>query len=255
MTRDDLKRVHGLLTDMDGVWFVGNTAVPGAVEALARLRARNLPMRFVTNTTTRTAAQLADKMRRLGLEVAAHEFVTTPAATVRYLREHGISSVHLAVANAIRAEFREFTGTGPPQAVVIGDVGGAWDHDLVQDLFRAIMDGAAIVAMHKGRYWQVEDGLRIDIGAMVAGLEYATGQTATVIGKPSREMFAAALDSVGLAAGDVVMVGDDVSMDVEGAQRAGIRGVLVKTGKYRDDRVAASGVQPDLILDSIAAFP
>jgi HAD superfamily hydrolase (TIGR01450 family) len=149
MTRDDLKRVHGLLTDMDGVWFVGNTAVPGAVEALARLRARNLPMRFVTNTTTRTAAQLADKMRRLGLEVAAHEFVTTPAATVRYLREHGISSVHLAVANAIRAEFREFTGTGPPQAVVIGDVGGAWDHDLVQDLFRAIMDGAAIVAMHK----------------------------------------------------------------------------------------------------------
>lgn len=255
MTREELLRVRGLLTDMDGVWFVGDTPVPGAGAALARLRARGLPVRFVTNTTTRTAAQLAARMNRMGLEVAADEFVTTPVATARYLREHGISSVRLVVADAIRGEFAGLRESRHPQAIVIGDVGDAWNFELMNDLFRTVMGGAAIVAMHKGRYWQVEDGLRIDIGAIIAGLEYATGTTATVIGKPSGEMFRAALASIGLAAEDVAMVGDDVLMDVAGAQEAGIRGVLVKTGKYRDDLFAASGVTPDLILESIAELP
>jgi HAD superfamily hydrolase (TIGR01458 family) len=255
MTREDLLQVRGLLTDMDGVWFVGDAPVPGADAALARLRARGLPVRFVTNTTTKTAAQLAAKMNRMGLEVAADEFVTTPVATARYLREHGISSVRLVVADAIRGEFAGLRESRHPQAIVIGDVGDAWNFELMNDLFRTVMGGAAIVAMHKGRYWQVEDGLQIDIGAIIAGLEYATGTTATVIGKPSGEMFRAALENIGLAAQDVAMVGDDALMDVAGAQEAGICGVLVKTGKYRDDLFAASGVTPDLILESVAELP
>ncbi|HEU4364219.1 MAG TPA: TIGR01458 family HAD-type hydrolase [Candidatus Krumholzibacteria bacterium] len=255
MKRDELMLVRGLLTDMDGVWFVGAAPVPGAADALARLRARGLPVRFVTNTTTKTAAQLAAKMQEMGLDVAAEEFVTTPVATARWLRASGISTVRLVVAESIRGEFASFRESVQPQAVVIGDVGDAWDHALMQDVFQTVMGGAAIVAMHKGRYWQVEEGLRMDIGALVAGLEYATGRTATVIGKPSAEMFGAALASIGLAAEDVVMVGDDALMDVAGAQRAGIRGVLVKTGKYRDDLFAASGVEPDLVLESIAELP
>ncbi len=254
MKANDLKSIRGLLTDMDGVWLVGNTAVPGAAEALARLRSRGLPMRFVTNTTTRTPAQLSAKMRAMGLDVPADEFVTTPAATARYLRAQGISSVRLVVADAVRGAFDGFTESARPEAVVIGDVGEAWNWDLMQDLFRTIMNGARMIAMHKGRYWQVADGLRMDIGAFIAGLEYTTGQTATVIGKPSAEMFRTALESIGMEARDVVMVGDDADMDVAGAQRAGIRGVLVKTGKYRDDTFAASGVIPDLILESIAAL-
>jgi HAD superfamily hydrolase (TIGR01458 family) len=255
MTRGDLSGLRGLLTDMDGVWFVGDTPLAGAADALARLRAKNLPVRFVTNTTTRTAAQLSAKMRGMGLDVPPREFVTTPAATARYLRENGISSVRLVVSDAIRGEFGGFRETSRPEAVVIGDVGRDFGYDLMQDLFRTIMGGARLVAMHKGRYWQVEDGLRMDIGAFIAGLEYATGKTATVIGKPSAEMFRAALSSIGLAADDVAMIGDDADMDVAGAQRAGIRGVLVKTGKYRDAILAASGVSPDLILDSIAELP
>ncbi len=252
MTQAELADIRGLLTDMDGVWFVGDAAVPGAIEALARLRARDLPLRFVTNTTTKTASQLAAKMKRMGLDVSPHEFVTTPVATVRYLREKAFSSVRLVVADCIRGEFAGVAQTTKPDAVVIGDVGSAFDYELMQDLFRTVMDGAEIVAMHKGRYWQVEDGLRMDIGAFIAGLEYASGKAATVIGKPSREMFRAALASLGLPAAQVVMVGDDVDMDVAGAQRAGIRGVLVKTGKYREAALVSSGAKPDLVLDSVA---
>ncbi len=255
MERHQLDAIKGLLTDMDGVWFVGDAPVPGAADALARLRARGIPVRFVTNTTTRTGDELAAKMRRMGLDVHADEFVTTPVATVRYLAERGVESIRLVVADSVRPVFARFRESPRPDAVVIGDVGRQWNYDLLNELFRLVMDGAEIVALHKGRYWQVEDGLNMDIGAFVAGLEFTTGKTATVIGKPSTAMFEAALQGLGLARDDVVMVGDDIRQDVGGAQAAGIRGVLVKTGKYRDERDARSGVRPDLILDSIADLP
>lgn len=255
MKADDLKHVRGLLTDMDGVWFVGDSAVPGAAAALARVRARGIPVRFVTNTTTKTADQLAAKLQRMGLDVPVEEFVTTPVATAHYLRARGITTVRLVVADAVRSAFAGFAESDRPQVVVLGDVGNAFTWELLQSIFRTLMDGAELVAMHKGRFWQVADGLCMDIGAFVAGFEYTTGRPATIIGKPSAEMFRAALASIGLPAADVVMVGDDADMDVAGAQRAGIRGVLVKTGKFRESLLAASGVTPDLVLDTIADLP
>jgi HAD superfamily hydrolase (TIGR01458 family) len=254
MRIEELHSLRGLLADMDGVWFVDRTPVPGAKETLARVRERGIPLRIVTNTTTKTRGQLAAKMRGLGFEVADDEIVSTPIAAVRLLRERGIRRARLVVSDAVRGELAEFDSPGPPEAIVIGDIGNRWSYDLMSDLFHQVLDGAEIVALHKGRYWQVEDGLALDIGAFVAGLEYATGKTATVVGKPSPEMFRAALSDLRLGARDVVMIGDDIHHDVAGAQAAGIRGVLVKTGKYREELVAASGVRPDLVIESIAAL-
>jgi HAD superfamily hydrolase (TIGR01458 family) len=255
MTEHDLANVRGLLTDLDGVWFVGDTPLDGAVDALARLRARRIPVRFITNTTTRTASALAEKLCAMGLPATADEIVTTPVAAAHQLRSRGIRRVRLVVDDAIRGEFGDFEESARAQAVVIGDIGDAWNYPLMNDLFRAVMDGAELIALHRGRFWQVEDGLRLDIGAFVSGLEYATGRAATVIGKPSPAMFEAALAGIGLDPGAVVMVGDDVQSDIGGAHNAGLRGVLVKTGKYRAELVAASGVTPDLVIDSIAALP
>jgi HAD superfamily hydrolase (TIGR01458 family) len=252
MTRDDLSTIRGLLADMDGVWFVGNTPIPGAIDALTRLRARRVPVRFITNTTTRTRSQLAERMRAMGFDLSDDEFVTTPEAARRYLTARGIRTVRLVVSDPVRAVFDGFVESPHPEAIVIGDVGKAWTYDLMNDLFRAVVDGAEIVALQRGRYWQVEDGLRLDIGAFVTGLEYATGRQATLIGKPAPALFETALADLGMPAGDVVMIGDDVHNDVAGAQAAGIRGVLVKTGKYREDLVALSGVTPDLVIESIA---
>jgi HAD superfamily hydrolase (TIGR01458 family) len=249
---DDFREIKGLLTDMDGVWFVGERALPGAIEALARFRAKSIPVRFVTNTTTTTRSQMASKMLSLGFDVDASEFVTAPTAATALLRAGGIERVRLVISPSIRGEFEGLSTKPPHQAIVIGDIGRAWNYDLMSELFRQIMDGAEIVALHKGRYWQVEDGLALDIGAFVAGLEHATGKAAAVIGKPSPAMFYAALSDMGLEAEDVVMIGDDIHNDVAGAQAAGIRGVLVKTGKYRPEWVDASGVEPDLTVNSIA---
>lgn len=251
MNTEDIGGIKGLLTDMDGVWFVGERALPGAIEALARLRAQSIPVRFVTNTTTKTRAEMARKMLAMGFDVDESEFITTPAAAATLLRAGGIERVKLVISHAIRGDFTGLSTKPPYQAVVIGDIGRAWSYDLMSELFREIMQGAEIVALHKGRYWQVEDGLALDIGAFVAGLEYATGKTAAVIGKPSPAMFYAALSDLELEAEDVVMIGDDIYNDVAGAQSAGVRGILVKSGKYRADLVEESGVEPDMVVESI----
>jgi HAD superfamily hydrolase (TIGR01458 family) len=254
MQLEDLRALRGLLSDMDGVWFVENTPVPGAAEALARLRERTMPLRLITNTTTRTRSQLAGKMRRMGFDVAEDEIVSPPRAAVRLLRARGVRRARLVVCDAIRGEFAEFEAPGHPEVIVIGDIGNRWSYDLMSELFREVLDGAEVVALHKGRYWQVDDGLALDIGAFVAGLEYATGRPATVVGKPSPELFRAALADLQLSPHEVAMIGDDVHHDVAGAQAAGIRGVLVKTGKYRDTLVERAGVTPDLTIASVAVL-
>jgi HAD superfamily hydrolase (TIGR01458 family) len=227
--------------------------LPGAREALARIREKGLPLRLITNTTTRTREQLAARMGSMGLTVARDEIVSPPDTAVRHLESLGLRRVRLLVSDAIRPVFTDFEESDRPEALVIGDIGNRWNYELMSDLFRDVLAGAEIVALHKGRYWQVEGGLALDIGAFVAGLEYATGRTATVIGKPSPEMYRAALTDLGLSPGEVCMIGDDVHHDIAGAQAAGIRGVLVKTGKYRGDLIARSGITPDLVVDSIAA--
>jgi len=248
----DFPRVKGLLFDMDGVWFVGGKALPGAAETLARIRERGLPCRFITNTSTQPQSELAAKMTRMGLPVEEDEIVSSSRAAALHLHALGTPSCHLIVADAVLHEFDAFPRSNTPDVVVIGDVGERWSYRLMNDAFRMVMGGAEIVAMHKGKYWQVEDGLALDIGAFVVGLEYATGKTATLIGKPAPAVFRGALADMGLSPDEVVMVGDDTFTDIGGAQGVGIRGVLVKTGKYREELVARSGVTPDAVIDSVA---
>jgi HAD superfamily hydrolase (TIGR01458 family) len=254
MNLEDLHDVCGILADQDGVWFVDNEPVPGAREALARIRKRDLPFRIISNTTTRTSAELAAKMCAMDMFVEPREVISPPRVAAEMLRARKVKSAKLVIADAIRGEFHGIAESDHPEVIVIGDIDDRWSYALMNELFRMVIDGAEIVALHRGRYWQVADGLKLDIGAFVAGLEYATSSVATVVGKPSATMFKAAVDDMDLISEDVVMIGDDVHHDVAGAQKAGIRGVLVKTGKYREALVASAGIRPDLVLDSIAVL-
>ena len=143
----------------------------------------------------------------------------------------------------------------PPARLVVGDIGAQWSYPLMDRAFRELMNGAELVAMHKNRYFQTGDGLRLDIGCFVAGLEFATGHTAIIVGKPSPDFFQLGLESLGLPAENVAMVGDDIDSDVGGSQAIGIAGILVRTGKYREAYAKESEVRPDAVIDSIADLP
>jgi len=143
----------------------------------------------------------------------------------------------------------------PPEAILVGDLAERWSFALMQEAFEYLLAGAAFIALSRDRYWLRDDRLVLDAGAFVAGLEFATGKAAMVAGKPSPAFYTAALASLGLTPSpETVMVGDDLWSDVEGAQRAGLQGWLVRTGKYRESALRDSGIQPDRILDSIAAL-
>ncbi len=252
-----MMRIRGFLIDINGVLYVGSQVIPGAAQVVEYLQVQKIPHRFVTNNTATPVWQLAQKLQSLGLAISESVIFSTITATKGYLKMQGIQRIYPVLRREVQAEFAaEFEfDADKPQAVVIGDIGEAWDYQLMNQLFHYVIQGARIVALHKGKYWQTEEGLKIDIGAFVAGLEYVTGEEAVVIGKPSPEFFKMALRSLNLEANEVAMVGDDIESDVGGAKQLGMYGILVRTGKYREEIAYQSAVLPDMILDSIAALP
>ncbi len=199
---------------------------------------------------------IAQWLDGFGIPASADDIFTPPVAAAAWLKEQGIRRVALCLP-PVACE--EFTGLEivdhEPEAVVVGDLGVGWTFDVMNRVFRWLLDGAEFIALHRNRYWRTEGELVLDVGAFVAAFEYATGRTATLVGKPSRPLFEAAARSMGLELGDVAMVGDDLHADVAGAQAIGCLGILVRTGKFRAAELDNSDVQPDLVVDSIAALP
>jgi HAD superfamily hydrolase (TIGR01458 family) len=206
---------------------------------------------------------LVERLRGYGFEAEAEEIFTATLAGAALAREagHHVVAPFLPPAALVDLAGLELSGglAGPgqarPDAVLLGDLGPAWTYALLQEAFEYLMAGAELVALSRDRYFQQDRGLALDAGPFVAALEYATGQTARVAGKPSPGFYAAALASIGPAVvGQAAMVGDDLWSDIEGAQRSGLLGWLVRTGKFRDEALRQSGVRPDRILPSVAAL-
>jgi ribonucleotide monophosphatase NagD (HAD superfamily) len=224
-----IDRLSGVLLDVDGTLLTETGPIPGAAAVVERLRHRGFPSPFVMDDA------LED------------------------LRDFEL------VGGTARPPDRP---TALPDAVLVGDVGERWTHALLNEAFRYVMGGAQLVALQMGHYWHGPSGLEVDAGAYVAALEYATGAKATVCGKPNREFFEAAVGALGTAErrnggtaehrdhqalqSPIAMVGDDLWADIDGSQRAGLEGWLVRTGKFHEDTLATSGIRPDRVLDSVA---
>jgi HAD superfamily hydrolase (TIGR01458 family) len=251
-----LTGVEALLIDLDGVLYVAEEPVEGALATIAALRDRGLELRFVTNTTARSRAQTLAKLDRLGFEVTEGELVTPAALARRRCEVAGHRRVALIMNDEVKADFAGLEETDErPDAVIMGDLGEAFGFAILNRAFRMVIEGAELIALQKNRFWLTSDGLSLDAGPFVAAIEYAASTEALVVGKPSASFFELVLDDLGIGAGDAAMVGDDVESDVGGALGAGLRGVLVRTGKYRRDLVAESGIEPTATVDSIAALP
>jgi HAD superfamily hydrolase (TIGR01458 family) len=256
LTLSALPEVKALLVDLDGVLYVENEPVPGARDAVTRLQRSPLILRFVTNTTSRSRPATLKKLRRLGFEVADDELVTPAALAVQHCLQAGRHRASLVMDRDVKEDFAELQEDDErPEAVIVGDLGDAFDYQVLNRAFRHVLGGAELVALQKNRYWRREDGLSLDVGPFVAALEYATGHAAHVVGKPAPAFFRDVLRAAGASASAGAMVGDDVETDVAGAMDAGLAGILVRTGKYREEAVCAAGIEPTATVDSIADVP
>jgi HAD superfamily hydrolase (TIGR01458 family) len=251
--------VAAILLDIDGVLLVSGEPLPGAAGAVERLRADGHRIRFVTNATTRSRARLAEELREVGIDLADEELQTTAIAAARALRGKRVLALTMhAIVDDLDGV--ELVGEGA-DAVLIGgadetaETNRVFSYMNLARAFHELESGAELFSLHKNRWWQTRHGPRLDAGAFVAGLEYAAQTEATVLGKPSGAYFQAAVEALDAEPELTWMVGDDLDADVVGAQRFGLRSVLVRTGKFRPDEVERSAVMPDGIVSSIAQLP
>lgn len=248
--------IAGLLLDIDGVLTVSWLPLPGAVAALADLRELGLPLRLLTNTTSRTRKSIAGTLAAAGFTLAAGEILTAPAATAAYLREaHPGKRCRLLCSGDITADLAgiPLVDEGmPADIVLVGGAGPEFTFERCNEAFNLLLGGAQLIAMHRNLQWKTAAGMALDAGAYIAGLEQAAGIEAVVVGKPSPAFYTSALAELGTTAAQTVMIGDDLHADIGGAQAAGITALLVRTGKFRQSELDRSDVRPDAVLDSIA---
>ena len=249
-----MKRIKGVLFDLDGVFYVGDSIIPGGNETLKWLQINKIDYKFVTNNTTLSRKNLVKKLQKLGLKIDKNQVLSANYMGVLQLKKMGLKRCRLVLRPEAIIDYPSSV-TDSPEAIVVGDIGNSWSYDLMNDLMNQIIDGAKLIALHKGRYFQTESGLKLDSGAFVAALEHATGQNAHIIGKPSASFFEMASSVINANPDELIMLGDDLINDIEGAQQAGLHAVLVQTGKFRKDLVEKSSIIPNGIINSVADLP
>lgn len=253
--------VEVVLLDLDGTVYEGSRPVPGAGQAVERLRRSGLAVRFTTNTDSTSPAALVERLAGMGVPSEAGDFLTPVVLAARLFRDLPAPRV-LAIASPAVRDHLPAVLCGPgdrPTHVLVCDPSYGATYDDLDAAFRAVRGGAELVATQLGRIARRDDGEHLDTGGWVRLLEYATGVEARVLGKPSPEFFRLALETVGGTPARALVVGDDLDADVAGARAVGARSVLVRSGKAaraRGGRAGAeAGPEPDAEVDGLADVP
>ena len=246
---------RALVLDMEGVLHVDWAPLPGAAGAVARLAAAGIELAVLTNTTGHTRASISARLDAMGIAIPAERIVTAAWATAEHLRARGGGRVYALVEPAVLEELAGIDLVPSPadaDVIVLGGPDERWTYPAMNAVFRALHDGAALVAMHRNRWWTTAAGAALDAGMYVSGLEYAAGVEATVIGKPAPEIYAIACARAGAEPAGAMMVGDDLESDLRPARALGMATCLVRTGKGAT--FAPRPGEVDLVCDDIAAL-
>ncbi|MCW8830899.1 MAG: TIGR01458 family HAD-type hydrolase [Gammaproteobacteria bacterium] len=249
-----------ILFDLDGVFYQADKVIAGAAEVACWANDNSIPHLFLTNTSSKPRSALVERLAGFGIDTDEAHILTPPVAAVRWLRNNLVDEkIALFVPEKTKVEFSDFKDVQQDEevaAVVVGDLGSDWNFAILNRAFQLLMSEPKpkLVALGMTRYWQADDGLRLDVAPFVMALSHAADVEPLVMGKPALSFYKAAVDILGEDASRIVMVGDDVCGDVDGAQRAGLKAVLVRTGKFRESDLE-TGIKPEAVLDSIVDFP
>ena len=251
-----LSGIRALLIDLEGTVFQDGSLIPGAAQALGAAAARGLEVAFITNTTSRPRSILVRELAEMGIPIDADAVFSAARVAREYLLRKGYRRCDLLTRPSLAEDFAGIVhDEAHADAIVLGDLGDTLSFERLNGALRLLVGGVKnveLVALARNRFWMGRDGIMLDVGPLVAALEYASGTTATLLGKPSPEFFGEVLRSLSVAREEVAVIGDDPESDVGGAQALGMRGLLVRTGKSRRYDLGRSAIRPDAVLESIA---
>ncbi len=253
--------MKAVLIDLDGVIYDSKSVYPGAVDTINWLAQHKIPYLYVTNTTSKPRQTIVDKMTGYGIEVKAEKILTPLMVAQDWLRNEYVQPIALFLPENSKTEFTDFEIYDPKHhsnvgAVLIGDYGEYWNYETLNHAFRLLMSKPKprLVALGMSRYWHSKNGLEMDVGPYIKALEFASDCETIVMGKPSTSFFSTAVAHLNLTPEQVMMIGDDLTSDINAAQNTGLKATLVKTGKFLPDDINAKQ-QADWVIDSIADLP
>ncbi len=234
-----------LLIDMDGVLRLGKTPSEFAAEFLSYIRSSNRKACILSNSTLADSTGFK-KFFDDNLIECSIPIMTTVEATLKYVKNN-YKRVQIHCDDNIKSLFDDYTDNDNPEAVIIGDIGKQWNFEIMNDIFKKVLNGADFIAMQKNKFWSTpEDGLLLDAGSFIKAIEFAVGREAALIGKPSPLYFQTALQFIGLDKSQkFLMLGDDLETDIIGAQNLNSKGILIYTGKTDKKMVENSKIKPD----------
>eukprot|EP01112_Ceratiomyxa_fruticulosa_P016790 TRINITY_DN5119_c0_g1_i1.p1 TRINITY_DN5119_c0_g1~~TRINITY_DN5119_c0_g1_i1.p1 ORF type:complete len:287 (-),score=57.69 TRINITY_DN5119_c0_g1_i1:92-889(-) len=252
--------IRGALIDISGVIRIGKTLIPGSVTAFNLLRKSGCKIQFLSNTDSLTHSEYVNLLRSWGFDVKEDEILTAPQAAKEYVLRHRLSPFKI-LHEKLQPDFYEIgvdcdsEDISGADSVLLGDMGEKLNYTILNNAFRILMKNkeTKLISFSRTRYYRSEDGgLNLDVGPFSLALESASGKTPIVCGKPSSTFFQEALRRIHCTKEEVVMIGDDILTDIGAAQEIGIKGILVKTGKYTPADETNLVVKPFLIAENFS---
>jgi 4-nitrophenyl phosphatase len=253
----DLSRFRALIIDLDGVLWIGETALPGLAQFFAALRRRGLRFQLVSNNAAATPESVCQKLSRMGVEVAAADVLTSSQASATFLEgrvEPGSPILVVGEAGlqeAIRrAGFALASAAEEARAVVVGlDRQATWLS--LSEAALAIRRGALFLATNPDVTFPIERGLALGSGALIAAIQAAAGAEPLMVGKPEPHLYNQAMSRLSADRPETLAIGDRIETDILGAQRAGIPSALLLSGVTRREDLDRAAIRPDWVFEGL----
>jgi len=252
----DITDVKGLLIDLEGVLYSDNKLIPGSIEAIKEFRKNNLKLRFLTNTTTTPRNLIFNKLQDFGFNIKEEEIFTPIIATKNYLRDNRVKKIALVTNVEIIEEFNDYEITQKnPEVVIMGDIYKNFKWEILDRIFKLVyLENSALIALHQNKYSMRDGKISLDLGPFVKAIEYSSGKRSILMGKPEKNFFDLAVKDLEIKKDNILMIGDDITSDIEGSINANLKAIQVKTGKFQEKDLKYS-TQPNYRIKSITDLP
>lgn len=252
----EITDVKGLLIDLEGVLYSDNKLISGSIEAIKVFKKNNLKLRFLTNTTTTPRNLIFNKLLDFGFNIKEEEIFTPIIATKNYLRDNRVKKIALVTNVEIIEEFNDYEITQKnPEVVIMGDIYKNFKWEILDRIFKLVyLENSALIALHKNKYCMRDDKISLDLGPFVKAIEYSSGKKSILMGKPEKNFFDLAVKDLELIKDNILMIGDDITSDIEGSINANLKAIQVKTGKFQEKDLIHP-TQPNYRIESINDLP
>jgi len=258
MSAWSLAHVRALVIDVDGVLWHGKQNLPGVPAFFDFLRARDIAFIIATNNSARPASEIVERLARMNVAVNDAQVLTSAEATARYLPRLVSKGARVLLVGG-QGIADELTRAGfqlverDADAVVVG-IDWQLTYDKLKRATVEIRRGAKFIGTNGDKTFPTEEGLVPGAGSLIAAIQTATDVAPTIIGKPERAMYDIALEKIGAARATAAMLGDRLDTDIQGAQRAGLAGILVLTGVVKREHLAGASIVPELVVENLDAL-